>query len=63
MTTASLTDAIKAKLDELLAIDSPANYGSADSACESIADEFDDLTIEQHADVCDTIEVWFERGE
>jgi hypothetical protein len=57
------TEEIKAKLDSLLAIDSPSNYDSSDSACESIADEFEDLTIEQHTDVCDAIEVWFERGE
>ena len=59
----STTDAIKTQLDNLLSIDSPENYESADSACESITDEFEGLTIEQHADLCDMIEVWFERGE
>ena len=58
-----MAEEIKSKLVELLAIDSPSNYDSPESACESIADEFDELTVEQHADVCDAIEVWWEAGE
>ena len=54
---------IKAKIDSLLAVDSPSNYDSPEAACESIADEFDGITIEQHTDICDSVEVWWDRGE
>lgn len=54
---------ITAKLYRLLSLDLPSNYDTFESACESISDEFDDLTIEQHADVCEAIEEWWNKGD
>lgn len=51
---------IKSKLEEILSLEDQTNYDSPESACESIADEFEDLTLEQHSDLCDMIEAWFE---
>lgn len=50
---------IEKKLQDLLSLDSPSNYQTVEDACESITDEFEDLTLEEHTDICDTIEIWF----
>lgn len=47
---------LKAKLDRILAADMPSNYDCSDSACESIVEDFDDLTISQHDEICELVE-------
>lgn len=50
------------KLQAILDVDDPNNYDCSDSACESICEEFDELTDSEHHAVCEIVEEWYERG-
>lgn len=52
----------KKRVREILEIESVENYDSSESASESIADEFEELTIEQHAELCEMVEIWFDAN-
>lgn len=56
-----MTD-LQKRIQAVLDMDDPNNYEDSDAACESISDEFEDLSDSDHYTVCEMVEEWFVRG-
>lgn len=54
---------LREKLDRILAADIPLNYECLGDCQESIVDEFEDLTIEEHDEICEIVETWWNDNE